>query len=76
MARITKDAFVQQIARNLDLPPTLVDRMTDPRPDGDDRDGGWKLVRMPWLEELQEFGLESRFASAGWRTALRALIED
>lgn len=76
MSRISKDEFVQQIARNLDLPIPLVQRMTEPRPEGDDRNGGWKLTRMPWLEELQEFGLEERFASAGWRTALRAILED
>jgi len=76
MPRISKDDFVRQIARNLDLPPLLVERMTEPRPAGDDRNGGWKLTRMPWLEELKEFGLEERFASAGWRTALRACLED
>ena len=76
MSRISKDEFVRQIARNLDLPIPLVERMTDPRAAGDDRNGGWKLTRMPWPEELQEFGLEGRFASAGWRTALRAVIED
>lgn len=76
MPRISKDTFVQQIARNLDLPPLLVERMTEPRQIGDDRDGGWKLTRLPWPEELKEFGLEERFASAGWRTALRAILED
>jgi hypothetical protein len=73
---MSKEAFIQQIARNLDLPPALVDRMTEPRPASDDRNGGWKLVRMPWLEELKEFNLEERFASSGWRTALRSIIED
>ncbi|MGE0683703.1 MAG: hypothetical protein AB7P69_22735 [Candidatus Binatia bacterium] len=76
MPHISKDKFVQQIARNLDLPALLVERMTEPRPAGDDRNGGWKLTRMPWPEELKEFGLEARFASAGWRTALRAILED
>jgi hypothetical protein len=76
MSRISKDEFVQQIARNLDLPIPLVQRMTEPRPAGDDRNGGWKLTRLPWPEELKEFGLEERFASAGWRTALRAILED
>lgn len=76
MPRISKDVFVQQISRNLDLPAPLVERMTEPRPPGDDHNGGWKLTRMPWPEELKEFGLEERFASAGWRTALRAILED
>lgn len=76
MPRMSKDEFVQQIARNLDLPVPLVERMTEPRPTGDDRNGGWKLTRLPWPEELKEFGLEARFASAGWRTALRAILED
>jgi hypothetical protein len=76
MARISKETFVQQIAKNLDLPVPLVEKMTEPRPPGDDRNGGWKIVRMPWLEELKEYGLENRFAVAGWRTALRSIVED
>lgn len=76
MPHISKDEFVRQVARNLDLPIPLIERMTDPRPAGDDRNGGWKLTRMPWPEELKEFNLEGRFASAGWRTALKAALED
>jgi hypothetical protein len=76
MARISKEAFVQKIAKNLDLPVPLVEKMTESRAPGDERDGGWKIVRMPWLEELKEYGLEERFASAGWRTALRSIVED
>lgn len=76
MPHISKDEFVRKIARNLDLPILLVERMTESRQADDDRNGGWKLTRMPWPEELQEFGLEERFASSGWRTALRAILED
>ena len=76
MARIAKEVFVQQVARNLDLPPALIAKMTEPRPAGDDRNGVWKIVRLPWPEELRECDLKGRFAMAGWRTALRAIIED
>ena len=76
MASMSKEEFVRHVAQNLDLPPALVERMTEPRVEGDERNGGWKLVRMPWPEELKEYGLEGRFASTGWRTALRALLED
>ena len=76
MPRMSKEDFIRGVAQNLDLPEALVERMTEPRAPGDPRGEGWKLVRMPWLEELEEFGLEGRFASAGWRTALRALLEE
>ncbi len=73
---VSKEDFVRRVAQSLDLPVALVERMTEPRTPDDKRGAGWKLVRMPWLEELKEFGLEGRFASAGWRTALRAILED
>jgi hypothetical protein len=76
MPRVSKEDFVRCVAQNLDLPETLVERLTEPRAPDDRRGEGWKIVRMPWLEELKEFGLEGRFASAGWRTALRAILED
>jgi hypothetical protein len=76
MPRMSKEDFVRQVAQNLDLPEALVERMTEPRAPNDPRGEGWKLVRMPLIEELKEFGLEGRFASAGWRTALRALLEE
>jgi hypothetical protein len=76
MPRVSKEEFIRQVAQNLDLPMALVERITEPRAPGDERGEGWKIVRMPWLEELKEFGLEGRFASAGWRTALRAILED
>lgn len=76
MPHVTREDFVRRVAQSLDLPVALVERMTEPRAPDDKRGEGWKIVRMPWLEELKEFGLESRFASAGWRTALRAILED
>ena len=76
MPRVSKEEFVRRVAQSLDLPVALVERLTEPRAPDDRRGEGWKIVRMPWIEELQEFGLEGRFASAGWRTALRAILED
>jgi hypothetical protein len=76
MPRVSKEDFVRQVAQNLDLPETLVERITEPRAADDTRGDGWKIVRMPLIEELKEFGLEGRFASAGWRTALRAILEE
>jgi hypothetical protein len=76
MPRVSKEDFVRQVAQNLDLPETLVERITEPRAAADTRSDGWKIVRMPLIEELKEFGLEGRFASAGWRTALRAILEE
>lgn len=76
MPRMSKEDFIRGVAQNLDLPEALVERMTEPRAADDPRGEGWKLVRMPLLEELKEFGLEGRFASAGWRTALRAILEE
>ncbi len=76
MPHVTREDFVRRVAQSLDLPVALVERMTEPRAPDDKRGEGWKIVRMPWLEELKEFGLEGRFASAGWRTALCAILED
>ena len=76
MPRMSKEDFIRGVGQNLDLPEALVSRMTEPRAADDPRGAGWKLVRMPLLEELKEFGLEGRFASAGWRTALRAILEE
>ena len=76
MPHVSKENFVRRVAQNLDLPEALVERLTEPRAPDDGRGEGWKIVRMPWIEELKEFGLEGRFASAGWRTALRAILED
>ena len=76
MPRVSREEFVRRVAQGLDLPVALVERLTEPRAPDDRRGEGWKIVRMPWLEELEEFGLAGRFASAGWRTALRAILED
>lgn len=76
MAGMSKEEFVRQVAQSLDLPEALVERMAEPRVGRGGQSEGWKLTRMPWPEELKEFGLEGRFASAGWRTALRAILED
>jgi len=76
MPHVTREDFVRRVAQSLDLPVALVERMTEPRAPDDKRGEGWKIVRMPWLEELKEFGLEGRFAAAGWRTALCAILED
>jgi hypothetical protein len=73
---MTKEEFVHQVARNLDLPEALVEKMTEPRETNDQRGPSWKIVRMPLPEELKKYGLEERFVSAGWRTALRSIIED
>lgn len=72
----TKDEFVQKVAKGMDLPVALVERLTAPRAAGDSQDGGWRLGRMPSMEEIEEFGLGPRFASSGWRTTLRSFIDD
>ena len=72
----SKDAFVQKVAKGMDLPVALVERLTAPRATGDTQDGGWRLSRMPSMEEIEEFGLGGRFASSGWRTTLRSFIDD
>jgi hypothetical protein len=76
MAHISKEEYVQYMAKSLSLPPGLIENIIAPRRAGDERDGGWKIVRMPTLADLELHGLESRFASAGWRTIMRSLVED
>ena len=73
---MTKDEFVQKVSKGMDLPVALVERLTAPRAAGDSQDGGWKLSRMPSMEEIEEFGLESRFALfwAGGRRCARLLM--
>lgn len=73
---MSRDEFIQKIAKGMDLPVALLKRLTAPRAAGDTQDGGWRLSRMPRMDEIEEFHLEARFASAGWRTALRSFIED
>ena len=76
MTHISKEEYVQYMAKSLSLPPGLIEKIIAPRRAGDDKDGGWKIVRMPTLADLEAYGLESRFASAGWRTIMRSLLED
>ncbi len=76
MARISKEEYVQYMANSLSLPLEVIEKIIAPRAPGDDKDGGWKIVKMPTTADLEQYGLESRFASAGWRTIMRSLIED
>jgi hypothetical protein len=64
------------MARSLDLPPAVIEKLIAPRAPGDEKDGGWKIVRIPTVADLEPYGLESRFAAPGWRTILRSLVED
>lgn len=76
MARISKEEYVLHMAKSLDLPPAVIEKIIAPRTKGDEQDGGWKVVRMPSVADLKPFGLDDRLASAGWRTILRSIIED
>ena len=76
MARISKEEYVLHMSKSLDLPPAVIEKIIAPRAEGDDKDGGWKVVRMPKVEDLQPFGLENRLVAAGWRTILRSIVED
>ena len=72
---MTRDEFIQKIAKGMDLPIPLLERLTQPRPPGDTQDGGWRLARMPSMDEVEEFHLESRFASSGWRTSIKEVVD-
>ncbi len=76
MAHISKEEYVQYMANSLSLPPGFIEKIIAPRAPGDDKDGGWRIARMPNIADLEPYGLESRFASAGWRTIMRSLLED
>jgi len=76
MARISKEEYVRHMAKSLDLPPEVIEKITVSRAQGDEKDGGWKIVRMLSVADLQPYGLEGRLTSAGWRTILRSIIED
>lgn len=76
MAHIPKEEFVARVAKGLDMPPVLLDAMTDPCTCGSAKCEGWKVTRMPGLDEIKQYGLEQRFAMSGWRTSLSAIIED
>jgi len=76
MARISREEYVKHMAKSLSLPPEVIEQIIGPRPEGDDRDGGWKVIRMVTVADLQPYGLESRLTSAGMRTIFRTLVED
>jgi hypothetical protein len=76
MPRISKEEYIRHMAKSLDLPPEVIEKVAAPRAEGDDKDGGWKIARMITVADLKPYGLEGRLASAGWRTILRSIIED
>jgi hypothetical protein len=76
MGRISKEEYVQHMAKSLDLPPEVIEKLAAPRRAGDDKDGGWKITRMVTVADLQPYGLEGRLTSAGWRTVLKSIVED
>ncbi len=76
MSRISREEYVQHMAHSLDLPPEVIEKIIAPRREGDEKDGGWKIVRMVTIADLKPHGLEERLASSGWRTILRSIIED
>lgn len=76
MPRTSKEEYVRHMAQSLNLPPEVIEKLAAPRAEGDDRDGGWKIVRMVTVADLKPYGLEGRLTSAGWRTILRSIVED
>ena len=76
MAHISKEEYVHYMANSLSLPLGIIEKIAAPRQAGDEKDGGWRIARMPTIADLELYGLESRFASAGWRTIMRSLLED
>jgi hypothetical protein len=76
MPRTSKEEYVRRIAQSLNLPPELIEKLTAPRPEGDDRDGGWKIARMITVADLDRYGLADRLAAPGARTVLRSIVED
>jgi hypothetical protein len=76
MARISKEEYIQHMAKSLDLPPGVIEKIIAPRRAGEDKDGGWRIARMVTIADLKPYGLEERLASSGWRTILRSIMED
>ena len=76
MAHILKEDFVARLVQGLDMPAQLLDAMTESCQCGSTQCEGWKVTRMPALDEIKEYGLEQRFAMSGWRTSLAAIIEE
>ncbi len=76
MARISKEDYIRHMSNSLNLPPAVITLIIGPRPAGEDKDGGWKVIRMPTVADLQPYGLADRLVASGWRTILRSIIED
>jgi len=70
MARISREEYIQHMAKSLDLPPGVIEKIIAPRKAGDDKDGGWKIVRMPTVADLKPYGLEDR--QGIWQALLRS----
>jgi len=76
MPRTSKEEYIRHMAQSLNLPPEVIEKLAAPRAEGNDKDGGWKIVRMVTVADLKPYGLEDRLAAPGWRTILRSIIED
>ena len=76
MRTLSKDAFVERIARSLDVPAPFIAGLAKPCECGSVHCEGWKVGRAPMADEIRAHGLESRFAMPGWRTALFSIIEE
>ena len=76
MPRTSKEEYIRHMAQSLNLPPEVIEKLVAPRAERDDRDGGWKIIRMVTVADLKPYGLEDRLAAPGWRTILRSIIED
>ncbi len=76
MSTCSKDAFVDRIARRLDVPAPFIAGLVKPCACGSPQCEGWKVGRAPTADEIWAHGLESRFAMPGWRTALFSIIEE
>lgn len=76
MARIAREEYIRYMAKSLDLPPGVIEKIVAPRREGDDKDGGWRIARMVTLVDLQPYGLGERLTSSGWRTILSSIVED
>jgi hypothetical protein len=76
MPRISKEEYVRNIAQSLNLPPALIEKITVQRPEGDERDGGWKIARTITVADLEPYGLADRLAAPGARTVFRSIVED
>ncbi len=76
MSLLSKEEYVQHLAKSLSLPPGVIENIVARREEGDERDGGWKVVRMITVADLQPYGLEDRLTAPGWRSILRSIVEE